>query len=299
MAATELFRPPSSNPKLVECAPMLVLAIAGVQRKWDTVTEPSWVPAFDELTEECARKQRSYVQLSSSHHAGGYTDIKFSTNNDTHLLLTRSKIIGTVRTVCKGSQYRAEFHEKDTATKDDAYWNRRIAGCFPWYVKCIEAISSLANPDQSRAMSLPGIMFHDDPWFENLDNEISAADEGAIKIFRRWLETAQTSINSIFDKATIEKGLKMLIRFSWDFQDLFDRTRVLASTSTGLVGWIPEGAKPGDAVMLLQGAPLPFIFRRRPDGYYSVIGDAYIQGVMQGEQWPEDDETGIEWIDIM
>jgi hypothetical protein len=40
---------------------------------------------------------------------------------------------------------------------------------------------------------------------------------------------------------------------------------------------------PGDKVVVLFGAELPFILRQDKDGHYQVIGEAYVHGVMDGE----------------
>jgi hypothetical protein len=59
--------------------------------------------------------------------------------------------------------------------------------------------------------------------------------------------------------------------------------RRLVRTSHGHFGLAPETAEPGDQVWLLQCAQVPFVLRPRLDGRYSLVGEAYIHGIMFGE----------------
>ena len=68
-----------------------------------------------------------------------------------------------------------------------------------------------------------------------------------------------------------------------------ESTRALASTTDGHIGWIPDTSQPNDIICVFKGGPFPFVIRERGDGYCSLIGDAYIQGIEHGEAWPEDE----------
>lgn len=55
-------------------------------------------------------------------------------------------------------------------------------------------------------------------------------------------------------------------------------------TSTDLVGSAGFLTRPGDLVVVLFGANVPFILRRRPDtGRYRIISDCYIDQMMDGQ----------------
>ncbi|TVY32145.1 Heterokaryon incompatibility protein 6,OR allele [Lachnellula subtilissima] len=45
----------------------------------------------------------------------------------------------------------------------------------------------------------------------------------------------------------------------------------------------PEYAKRGDSVALIKGTQVPFILRPQSDGQYRLIGEAYVDGIMDGE----------------
>ena len=87
--------------------------------------------------------------------------------------------------------------------------------------------------------------------------------------------------------------------------------RLLAVTSTGYLGLVPEDAAEGDHVVLMPGGKVPYVLRRievsadenrvehdRTDdkGYYSFIGDCYMHGIMHGEAY---DETKLQTITLV
>jgi hypothetical protein len=73
-----------------------------------------------------------------------------------------------------------------------------------------------------------------------------------------------------------------------------DHSRLLASTTNEYLGWVPKQAKAGDHVCLLKGGLAPFIIRELGNGYYVIVGDAYIQGVVhENEWWTNVSEVGI------
>lgn len=60
--------------------------------------------------------------------------------------------------------------------------------------------------------------------------------------------------------------------------------RRFAVTRQGRLAWCPMKSLPGDSIAILNGATVPFVLRRDGEGgRYSVVGDAFVQGVMDGE----------------
>jgi Heterokaryon incompatibility protein (HET) len=79
----------------------------------------------------------------------------------------------------------------------------------------------------------------------------------------------------------------------WDAYDAFDRTslnRRLMTTTKGYFGWAPDNrhgsrnqqTKSGDLLCIVFGCSTPLVIR--PAGeFYQVVGEAYVQGMMEGE----------------
>ncbi|KXL41896.1 hypothetical protein M433DRAFT_6604 [Acidomyces richmondensis BFW] len=60
------------------------------------------------------------------------------------------------------------------------------------------------------------------------------------------------------------------------------RGRVMFASGTGFLGLVPFGTRQGDNIVIVRGADVPFVLRHRGEAY-ELIGEAYVQGVMNGE----------------
>jgi hypothetical protein len=86
--------------------------------------------------------------------------------------------------------------------------------------------------------------------------------------------------------------------------------RNFMTTDIGYVGWAHDQAEHGDSIYLLPGCSIPVILRARDRGGFTVVGDAWVQGVMEGERvkpeffWREKDDEALtgsqenDWTDI-
>jgi hypothetical protein len=58
--------------------------------------------------------------------------------------------------------------------------------------------------------------------------------------------------------------------------------------------------QPGDAIALITTCEIPFALRPVPGTSAYTLGQpAVLEDVMMGEQWPADNETGLEAIEIV
>ena len=61
------------------------------------------------------------------------------------------------------------------------------------------------------------------------------------------------------------------------------------ATSKRYLGWVPPSAEPGDIVCIFFGSKVPFLLRTGGSGFYKLIGECYIHGIMKGEAVVEGD----------
>lgn len=59
--------------------------------------------------------------------------------------------------------------------------------------------------------------------------------------------------------------------------------RVFGVTDQGYAGLLPSNTHQGDKICVLPGFPVPFVLREGSNECWTLIGDAYINGIMQGE----------------
>lgn len=60
--------------------------------------------------------------------------------------------------------------------------------------------------------------------------------------------------------------------------------RRLACTEKSRLCWLPSFSRQGDIVCVIPGCKVPYIFRPLGNNDYTIIGEAYVQGIMFGEE---------------
>ena len=67
------------------------------------------------------------------------------------------------------------------------------------------------------------------------------------------------------------------------------------TTRDGYMGTCPRWTGPGDCVVLIAGLDVPFVVRRIGQ-CFRLIGPAFVEGMMGGERWDEEQVMGITLI---
>jgi hypothetical protein len=70
--------------------------------------------------------------------------------------------------------------------------------------------------------------------------------------------------------------------------DRWASKRKFSVTSKGRLTSIPAKSKEGDIICVLFGGEVPFVLRRLADGYHAVVGECYVDGIMDGECFSDD-----------
>jgi hypothetical protein len=65
--------------------------------------------------------------------------------------------------------------------------------------------------------------------------------------------------------------------------------RNLGVTAGGYLGYVPSSSQIGDKICILFGSPVPFVLREDEGGFFKLVGECYIHGVMDGEAMKERD----------
>lgn len=74
--------------------------------------------------------------------------------------------------------------------------------------------------------------------------------------------------------------------------------RRFAVTAQGRYALVPSQTQKGDIIALIRGAECPYVIRRAADSddgheRYTLVGDCYVNGIMHGEAFDEEQMTGI------
>lgn len=69
---------------------------------------------------------------------------------------------------------------------------------------------------------------------------------------------------------------------------LLSKLKAMFSTDEGLMGTAPHSVDVGDKIVLISGVDVPLVLRPCSSGdEYTLLGPAFVQGIMYGEKWEE------------
>lgn len=76
--------------------------------------------------------------------------------------------------------------------------------------------------------------------------------------------------------------------------------RRLLVTAKGYLAWATEGIKQGDQICILYGCSVPVVLRPEGGGRWKLVGECYVQGVMDGEalDWVERGKVEVVGFEI-
>jgi hypothetical protein len=274
--------PWSFEPDGDHACPLLILALSGLQQRSTTEGSPSWVPDFGNLNEECQRKCSSYQINSFDKWAGGKGNIRVMVTEEMNVLEVEGKIVGRIDHICPDSSYSPIFDPDLRLDARDEYRHRMYQSIISWYAKCFQFISLKLAASRPLGRSLRLLLQHG--IYE--DKKDGPSYEEFLAAFNLWKISNELAVDCQIDPSAMYEDLNAYLAHFKYTPQYVDRSRILATTKDGRAGWVPATTKPDDFATVFQGSPYPCILRARQDGYYTVIGDAYIQGIMQGEAWP-------------
>jgi len=111
--------------------------------------------------------------------------------------------------------------------------------------------------------------------------------------YKNWLQTLEPvrKTEKIFKSlaSKITPPLYSMNPSSWKGFSEFSRyiegahERRLAWAENGWLCLLPQKAQKGDRIILAEGGRVPLVVRPDGDGYYMFVGEAYVQGIMDGE----------------
>jgi hypothetical protein len=256
----------------------LVLALPTTQCDTAEVSS-SWSTDFNALTLESQRKRTWYSKEGYLNHAGGHASSGATTvpqSQEADVCLWRGVVIDQVDRILEGSDIPV-LPSTLSSSEDLVEPACRLLYQYSAYLKVArQVVPSLGRHDFNCVFRQGTRQPNRRRYRQSLANALEIV-----------LERNLVSVSSEENMSNIVNDLCDLCLT--DGLSYMDHSRLLASTTKGLLGWVPKHAKVGDHICLLQGFPAPFIVRELDDGYYAIVGDAYIQGIMEGENWPEDD----------
>lgn len=245
--------------------------------RWTKLKDlPSW--AVDWAGDDIPERFWNYRPLSFMFKPSGTSQYRCRFSEDSRKLYLEGRIIGGVDSAHIGPRlhHPSEPEAKDGRTCSPAVANA-VLGAVSIWVSELSAPNAkdsrekpVTSPDQTRRMQS----------FTNLILLLSLESEG------RRLTRRSRAVKIKYWKASQDA----------DFAAYF-RTGRAFFTTNGTRGIGPCGLEPGDLICVSAGLTVPFIVRPQGSSFV-LVGPSIIDGVMEGEYWPEDesDLTEFEFI---
>lgn len=73
---------------------------------------------------------------------------------------------------------------------------------------------------------------------------------------------------------------------------VFANKKCLFTTMNGLIGVGPDLIQPDDQIAVIAGLGMPAVLRPASTGY-QLVSHVFVHGLMYGDDWPEDNTTGL------
>jgi hypothetical protein len=112
-------------------------------------------------------------------------------------------------------------------------------------------------------------------------SETSKSRYEALIAFLYMINNPVVDENQVSD--ALMSGWSKFMMYLVDMYRLMDRRPFI--TENGYVGVGPAGMLPGDVVSIFFGAHVPYVIRQESGNplRFSLVGDAYVYGIMDGE----------------
>lgn len=209
---------------------------------------------------------------------------------DKKILTIRGAVFDTVTQLNSSVLFGEGVFELDSdSNRRMARWNLRCKACFESYIAFAEAGYKFPE-GHTREESLWRTLCC------NLTSEIpinrAPKEYGAgYKILRAIFETTKAdglidteALLTRIDVADYSHYMALVCTIG-----RFFRGKNLCVTAGGYLGNVPHGTLVGDKICIVFGSTVPFLLRECSEGYFKLVGECYIHGVMDGEAMKERD----------
>jgi hypothetical protein len=108
--------------------------------------------------------------------------------------------------------------------------------------------------------------------------------------FAGYLKEAQNSVQGIRGLNEVIPGFETHTIIESSIQRWSSKRRFCV-TKNGALACVPKTARRGDIICVLFGSEVPYVLRPTRRGFYWVVGECYVHGIMHGESLSHDTEV--------
>jgi hypothetical protein len=283
LGAAELFTRVAVSEILKENG-LEVLYLCNKSASDSVVKAPSWVPDW---TQQCHHGSLASLGYISAVAGSSKPDFRI----EGRTLISRGRIFDAIQAVellrkipkgAKVAEYSQEALKGDYVETYEKrfheYFEQASVSAKEW----LSNATSIAFPNKSVTKEA-----HENLWRAFCCNrtdsgKIPPADwSDYFNAFVFFMMQSKENLDSLSKRQGYEMYLRQT-RFMNSF-GVWCYNRRFYRSENGRFGWVPDQARPGDKLCVLNGLAVPMVLRPNESDSFDLIGDVYIQGMMDGE----------------
>jgi hypothetical protein len=238
---------------------------------------PSWIPDWTEKS----RSSYFYTAMNHGFQAAADTKPMLTVSQDESILSISGKVIDSVSSLIapldRSWVTQLDVRTDGTQSAELLQWLEECMTCVPLELGLVQDYANSELDPFLRTFTCTGVHGSPRRGMSARRSHNDAAD------LRRTLIKIAAAKGSISDLENAQEGVltPLTALASMLYPAIADRQ--FFKTTGNRHGWVSRRAQKGDLVCVLYGGDVPFVLRQMEDGYWRMIGECYVDGLMQGE----------------
>ena len=238
---------------------------------------PSWIPDWTEKS----RSSYFYTAMNHGFQAAGDTLPVLTVSHDESILSISGKAIDSIASLVapldRSWVTQLDLGTHETQSAELLQWLEECMTSIPLELGRVQEYADFEVDPFLRTFSCAGV--HGSPRGATLTRR-SHSDTADLRRTLIKVAAAKRSISDVGNaKGDVLTPITALA--SMLYPAIADRQ--FFKTTGNRLGWVSRRAQKGDVVCVLYGGAIPFVLRQMEDGDWRMIGECYVDGLMQGE----------------
>jgi hypothetical protein len=238
---------------------------------------PSWIPDWTEKS----RSSYFYTAMNHGFQAAADTQPMLTVSQDESILSISGKVIDSIASLVapldRSWVTQLDGSPDGTQSAELLQWLEECMTCVPLELGLVQDYANSALDPFLRTFACTGV--HGNPT-RGTSARRSRNDTAELRRTLIKVAAAKRSISNLA-RAQDDVLTPLTALASMLYPAIADRQ--FFKTTGNRLGWVSRRAQKGDVVCVLYGGDVPFVLRHMEDENWRMIGECYVDGLMQGE----------------
>jgi hypothetical protein len=267
---------------LVEDQNLKFLALPSCMARDDSGYLPSWIPAIN--SKMLRNPLGSFTIKAQCFQAGGLTAPRITTSANNRRLHLTGRLIDNVKATVPGIWDRPFPSAEDVLPKT-GFLNQVMLWKRFWFQECKDLAAdgdwpNLPPPEKRKFYKtmMSGMTGLRDPAPQDTIDALEVYFNHVADYFNPGYKISDTDWNTILTQGSIIEHSVLAMAMGLRF----------CKTENGRLGQTSSETLPGDRICVVLGAEVPYVLRPDEGGTFKLVGQCYVDGVMDGEALADD-----------